>query len=452
MQEMGRMTAKSIIRTSLSSFIKQAFHELNPGTAYLNNWHISAFAKKLEEAERGEVKRLVVNMPPRYLKSICGAVAWPAWLLGLDPSRRIIVASHSSNLSIKHSVDTRKIMQSTWYREVFPQVEFASDQNEKNKFMTTKSGFRLAASVNTGITGEGGNFLIVDDPISPEKALCKTTREQVLRWFDQTFTTRLDDKKSGVIIVLMQRLHELDLAGELLKRGGWEHLCFSAINADNKLLHEEREGWDEINRLKTDMGEYAFTAQYLQQPYRLEGGIIKREWLKFYDNAELLNKAAIFQSWDTAIKTTENSDYSVCITFAETDAGYYVLDILREKLSYPDLKRQFYHMAQKWQPDAILVEDKASGQSLIQDLRIETTLPVIAQMPKEDKLSRLAAVSPIIEAGRLYLPKHVNHASSLEAELLSFPNGNNDDMVDALSQFLSWVKNKNYYLPNIRRI
>lgn len=444
-------TIDAILRTDFCSFVERSFNTLNPGTEYMHNWHIEKIAEKLEEAESGKVKRLVINMPPRYLKSLCVAVSWPAFLLGNDPSRRIIAASHSSSLSVKHSVDTRKIMQSEWYKNIFPNLSFANDQNEKSKFMTTESGFRLATSVGGAITGEGGNFLIIDDPLSPEKAMCSNSREQTLRWFDQTFSTRLDSKKSGVIIVVMQRLHEEDLSGSLLEREGWDHLCLPAVNDNNELLHEEREGWSEIRRIKSDMGEYGFSAQYLQKPYCLDGGIIKNEWLQFYGE-EISQPIAIYQSWDTAIKTSNTSDYSVCLTVAETKNGFYIIDALREKLAYPDLKRRFLSEAEKWKPDAILVEDKASGQSLIQDLRMETTLPIIAQMPKDDKVTRLAGVSPMIEAGKLFLPKRTALSQVLTAELLAFPSSRHDDMVDALSQFLTWVKNKNYILPNIRRI
>jgi len=345
---------------------------------------------------------------------------------------------------VKHSIDTRKIMRTKWYKKLFPAVSFARDQNEKSKFMTSEGGFRLATSVGGAITGEGGNYLIVDDPLSPEQAMSANSRELTLRWFDQTFSTRLDDKKNGIIIVVMQRLHQEDLSGSLLKRG-WKYLCLPVMDADGEPLHAEREGKEEIEQLRADMGEYAFMAQYMQKPFRLEGGIIKGDWLQFYD--DLPEEAAIYQSWDTAIKTLETSDYTVCLTFAETANGFYVVDALREKLSYPDLKRKFLAQAEKWNPQAVLVEDKASGQSLIQDLQRETTLPIIAQMPKDDKLTRLAAISPIIEAGKLFLPKTGAWPQMLQAELVGFPNADNDDMVDALSQFFNWVRKRRNYLP-----
>ena len=444
------MAIDSITRSSLYYFIGKSFQTLNPATEYLPNWHIMQIARALERCVAGDVRRLIINMPPRYLKSICASVAFPAWLLGNDPARRVIVASHNQNLSLKFSLDTRRVMTSRWYREIFPHVRFADDQNEKGKFMTTESGFRLATSVGGGITGEGGNFLIVDDPQVPASALNKNARAEVVEWFDQTFSTRLDDKKNGIMIVVMQRLHEDDLSGVLLARGGWEHLSFPVIDERGRLLHAAREGVEEVARLKAELGEYVFASQYLQAPYVLSGGIIKREWVKFFDVMPSLSEGAIYQSWDTAVKAGESSDYSVCLTVLENASGVFVVDVLREKLVYPELKRKVLMMAEVWKPDAILVEDKASGQSLIQDLRLECALPVIAQMPVGDKVTRLARVSPMIEAGKVFFGRNMQ---LLEAELVSFPGGKNDDMVDALSQVLSWIKGKNSGpVMNIRRI
>ena len=441
----------SILRADLCSFIEKTFYTLNPNVKYLHNWHIEKIAEKLEAAAEGKVRRLVISMPPRYLKSVCVSVAWPAWLLGKDPTRRILVASHSANLSTKHSVDTRKIMQSSWYKKIFPNFEFANDQNEKNKFMSSKFGFRIATSVNASITGEGGNFLIIDDPLSPEQAMCKNTREGVLRWFDQTFSTRLDNKKQGVIVLVMQRLHEDDLAGNLLKRQGWESLTIPVLDEGGNLLHEEREGLDEINKIREDLGEFGFSAQYLQKPILLDGAIIKKAWLKYYDDAPE-SILAVYQSWDTAIKTGDKSDFSACITIAETANGFYVLDCFKERLQYPDLKRKIAELAAKFNANGVLIEDKASGQSIIQDLRAESKLPIIAINPKDDKITRLARVSPLIEAGKLLLPQLAKWRSELESELFSFPNSKHDDVVDAISQFLNWARGKQGNNPNLRRI
>jgi len=440
-----------ILRCDLYSFIHKSFYALNPGVKYLPNYHIWEIAKALEGVTQGKISRLIINVPPRYLKSHCVNVAWPAWLLGNNPARKIISASYNGLLAVKHSVDCRFIMQSEWYEEIFPDLQFAKDQNEKNKFMTTERGFRMATSVNGGITGEGGDFLIIDDPINPAMAASKTARDDVVEWFDQTFSTRLNNKKKGAIVLVMQRLHEDDLSGILLRRNGWKHLCLPAISAKGELLHEAREGLKEIEMIKSDLGEYGFAAQYMQNPYKLENGLIDKDWLQFYDKLPEENKG-VYQSWDTAIKTGNNADYSAGICFIECENKFYVADVVRGKFEYPELKRRIVDFAEKWKADAVLIEDKASGQSIIQDLKAETKLPILAQMPKADKITRLAAITPMIEAGKLCVPKYAEWYQQFEAEILSFPESVNDDQVDALSQFLTWVKWRGQQFVSLRRV
>ncbi len=219
----------AILRQDLASFTAKAFQTVDPGTRYRDNWHIGLVAEHLAACARGEITRLVINMPPRHLKSLCVSVAWPAWLLGQDPGKRIMAASYSRALAVKHALDCRLILGAPWYRRIFPGVALAADQNEKHKVQTTARGHRIATSVGGTATGEGADVLIVDDPHNPRQAMSEKIREKALDWFDQTFSTRLDDKRRGVIVVVMQRLHERDLTGHLLARGGWEHLCLPAV-------------------------------------------------------------------------------------------------------------------------------------------------------------------------------------------------------------------------------
>jgi hypothetical protein len=246
---------------------------IDSGTRYLPNWHIDLIAEYLAAAERGEVTRLIINMPPRALKSICVSVAWPAWLLAHDPKRRILAASYASGIAIKHSIDCRQVLRTPWYQELFPQTRMTEDQDEKSKFMTSARGFRLATSVGGTLTGEGGNFLIMDDPISPSQAMNRKKRDVANKWFEHTFASRLDDKKRGVIILVMQRLHPEDLSGYLLEKGGWEQLSLPALNnekqvyrygsirkiyAEGELLHADRENIALMEQAKQDLGSAAF--------------------------------------------------------------------------------------------------------------------------------------------------------------------------------------------------
>jgi len=456
----------AILRQDLASFTAKAFQTVDPGTRYRDNWHIGLVAEHLAACARGEITRLVINMPPRHLKSLCVSVAWPAWLLGHDPGKRIMAASYSRALAVKHALDCRLILGAPWYRRIFPGVALAADQNEKHKIQTTARGHRIATSVGGTATGEGADVLIVDDPHNPRQAMSETLREKALDWFDQTFSTRLDDKRRGVIVVVMQRLHERDLTGHLLARGGWEHLCLPAVaerrtviafgqgrvlRRAGDLLHPAREGPDEIERARRDLGAYGFAAQYQQRPAPVGGGLVKLAWFRRY-RAAPARPLRIVQSWDTAHKAAALNDPSVCGTWAETEAGYYLLDVMRARLAYPDLRRAAASLAEKWGADAILIEDKASGQSLIQDLRAGTRLPVIAVTPEADKLTRMSTASPTIEAGRVFLPESAPWLNDYEMEMMHFPNVAHDDQVDMTSQFLRWVATRDRPAPRLRSL
>jgi predicted phage terminase large subunit-like protein len=448
-----RRAFDALLRHDLSAFIARTFHTVNPGTPYLPNWHIRLIADYLEATRRSEITRLLINMPPRMMKSLCVTVAWPAFLLGHDPAARILAASYSQYLALKHAQDTRLVVGSPWFARAFPAFRIAPGQNEKHKFLTTRNGFRFATSTGGAATGEGGDFLIVDDPLSPLQAASATHREQALRWFDQTFSTRLNDKKRGRIVVVMQRLHAEDLSGHLLERGGWEHLCLPAqaerpqrffINGHfyergaGDLLHPSREGPDELARAARELGSFGYAAQYQQTPMAEQGGMIEPGWLRRYREPPDAEGTRIVQSWDTAIKSGAGHDASACLTFGERDGMFYLLEAFTLRAEFPALRRAVLAQAEKWQPEAILIEDKASGQSLLQDLRSTTSLPVIGLLPKGDKRTRLAACSPLIEAGRLHLPHHAAWLEAFERELFAFPHAPHDDQVDALSQFLQW--------------
>lgn len=455
-----------IEKNHFSAFIRQSFETVNPGAEYLSNWHIEAISEYLEATRRSEITRLIINMPPRSLKSVCVTVAWPAWLLGNDPRTRIMASSYSTTLSLKHALDTRLIVSSEWFKRRFPECQIERGENQKHKFVTTARGFRFATSVGGTATGEGGDVLIVDDPLNPSQAMSKTRRDHANNWFDQTFSTRLNNKKTGRIVLVMQRLHPEDLSGHLLSKGGWEQLKLPAlaetahsirINAfckDRKAgepLHTEREDKELIERAKNDLGSFAFAAQYQQEPLHTDSAMLSSHWLKRYDRLPE-TFARIVQSWDTAIKAEAKNDASVCITFGEFEHNHYIIDVLSLRAEYPELKRTACEHAARWDVDTVLIEDKASGQSLLQDLRRETSLPLVARNPKGDKLTRFAAITALIEAGRLYLPKKAPWLADFETELLSFPHVPHDDQVDSLTQYFNWLREHDRNALKIRRL
>jgi predicted phage terminase large subunit-like protein len=406
----------------------------------------------------------MINMPPRALKSVCVSVAWPAWLLGHNPSLRIIVASYSQVLSIKHSLDCRAIMESSWYKEMFPETRLSEVHNTKSKFLTTQFGFRFAVSVGGSITGEGGDYLIIDDPHNPTHIHSRRQREKVKAWYEQTFATRLNDKKKGAIILVMQRLHEGDLAGHLLASSKrWQHLKLPAIAQEEQIfevngkayiyrpgevLHSAREEAEELDYIQEELGSHNFAAQYLQEPVSNASSLIKAEDITFYTQLEEFD--FIVQSWDTAIKVASSNDYTVCTTWGVKENRYFLIDMLRSKFEYSELKRTIIEQAAKYRTNMVIIEDKASGQSIIQDLAIETNIHIKKYRPVKDKITRFAATIPYFESGRILIPENAPWLNVFMQEIMAFPNSQHDDIVDSLSQFIDVIKSYRHMLPRIR--
>ncbi len=291
----GRLRVKfdAATRTHFPLFLRRVMGSVAPGVRYTHNWHIDAIGEYLAACARGDITRLIINLPPRMLKSTIISVAWPAWLLGHQPHQRIMAASYAQSLSIKHSTDCRAVMEAAWYRRLFPGTRLAADQNEKEKFATTQRGYRRAVSVGGAAIGDGGNILLIDDPLNPLQASYHHQREGVNQWFDHTWATRLDDKQRGAMVVVMQRLHPEDLSGYLLGKGGWEHLCLPAIapmrsvvamggfhhvREAGEVLQASREPMEVLERLKQDIGSANFNAQYQQAPLKQAGGMVRAHW------------------------------------------------------------------------------------------------------------------------------------------------------------------------------
>ena len=220
---------RAILRTDLYAFTQKVFETVVPGVTFSRNWSTEAVTHALEKVVRGETTRLIVNIPPRHLKSICASVALPAFLLGHDPTRKVICVSYSDDLAVKFSNDCRAVMQSEWYKRTFPQTQIDRAKNTETEFRTTQRGYRLATSVGGTLTGRGGDVIIIDDPIKPQDAQSEAIRNKTIQWYENTLLSRLDDKVRGAIVLVMQRLHLDDLAGHLLEKGGFEHLCLPAI-------------------------------------------------------------------------------------------------------------------------------------------------------------------------------------------------------------------------------
>lgn len=457
---------RAFLRRDLFAFTERSFSELNPTTTFLPNWHIEVVTSALEACRRGQIKRLIINQPPRSLKSHCASVAFPAFLLGHDPTAQIICASYAQDLANKHALDCRTILSSPWYQSVFTRTRLSPDRQAVQEFMTTQFGFRLSTSVGGVLTGRGANFIIIDDPLKPEEAYSDTKRKAANDWFDATLYSRLNDKRTGCIILIMQRLHEDDFVGHVLGLEPWTVVRLPAIAEQDEphviqtpygtrrfqrrageALHPEREPLDVLNHLREALGEYNFAGQYQQAPAPLGGGMVKAEWFKIYTVADRPEKfEMIFQSWDTANKPTELSDYSVCTTWGVKEKHLYLLHVFRKRLGYPELKRAVRDQAEAFSPQTILIEDKASGTQLIQELVGEGMHAIKKYDPTMDKIMRMNTVTSTMENGFVHLPDKAAWLGEYVHELAIFPSGKYDDQADSTSQALDWFKNNRTHL------
>jgi predicted phage terminase large subunit-like protein len=445
---------RAVLRSDFLAFLHRCMLTLNPGAPFLSNWHIEAIAYQLERVRRGEITRLIINMPPRSLKSIITSVAFPAFMLGHDPRRKIFGISYGAELAAKHSADFRSIVQSPWYRLAFPNMAVA--RTSDSDVFTTRRGFRRATSIHATLTGLGGDCFIIDDPLKPVDAQSDTQRNGLNDWFSNTLVSRLDNKATGAIIVVMQRVHLYDLTGYLLENSsGWELLSLPAIAeideeiavADGRThvrrageaLHPEREPLEELEKLQKELGSAVFVGQYQQAPIAPGGSMIPQSWLRYYDEPpEQTYRGKIIQSWDCAGKAGAHNSWSVCTTWLLIDDHYYLLDLTRGRYEYPQLRDTAVALAERFDPLYILIEDASTGIALAQELRQAGVFTVKPIPVDRDKETRLFVQQAKFEAGKVHFPRGARYLRELEAELLAFPQSRTNDQVDSISQALSY--------------
>lgn len=460
------------LRRDLLSFIERSFGEINPQTPLLSGPHLEVIASRLEACRQRKIRRLIINLPPRQLKSHCASVAFPAWCLAHNPGRHIICASYGQDLADKFARDCRRIMNSGWYRALFPTR--LADRQAVSDFTTAERGTRMATSVGGVLTGRGADLIIIDDPLKPDEALSESRRKAVNEWYDHTLLSRLNDKAAGCIIIIMQRLHQDDLVGHVLGQEEWDVLSFSAIAEQDEvhlfedlrgrrrferragdILHPERDSAATLGQIRQTVGEYVFASQYQQNPSPLGGAMVRTKWLRYYEPGECPDQPdEIVQSWDTANKANDLSDYSVCTTWAVADERYYLLDVYRERLNYPDLKRKARELANLHRAETVLIEDKASGTQLIQDLKEDGLSGVEGYSPPAgtDKLMRLYAQTATFENGQVLLPRRAPWLNDYVSELTGFPGSKHDDQVDSTTQALHHMRTQSSSLAVWRRL
>ena len=465
--DVGAQLQRLICERSLPDYMREAWPILNPATPLIFNWHIDLIAEYLLACILGQIHRLIINVPPKSSKSTLVSVMWPTWAWGPlnQPGTRWMFASYSERVSTRDSLARRTLLTSQWYLNHWgPRVRLIADQNQKTIFQNTARGHMLATTMGGQGTGLGGQILVIDDPHDTEKIISEKERQRGLHNFDHKLYTRLDDRKLGAIVVVMQRLHTKDLSGHLLEGAGgerWEHLCIPMeaparkvyifplskkeyVREEGELLNLVREGPAEIEEHKERLGSLGYAGQFQQRPVPEGGAIFKSSYLKLWPedkdrDVELPRVIRTVQSWDCAIKTSETNSYSVCTTWFELDDRFLLRHVWRKHVEFPEMLHAMHELAAQFHPDCILVEDKASGQSAIQELR-RSRLPVIALNVDSDKTARARAAAPTAEAGKIWIMRDAPWARLYIDELCNFPKSEFTDQVDSTTQFINWAK------------
>ena len=451
---------RAVLRDDFEAFIEAVFLTLLPSGTFVPSWHISALAYVLREVAEGRCTRLAINLPPRHLKSICASVALPAWILGHDPTRSIICASYSEELAKKHARDCRLIMESSWYKALFPGTRLSRRKNTELEITTTKHGFRLTTSVGGTLTGRGADVMIIDDPIKASDGESEAARRAVNDWYDVAALNRLNDKARGAIVIAMHRLHEDDITGHAVERSKqFRVLSLPAIAEEEtripigpdrfhtrkagEALSPEREDLETLARVKAEMGSRAYSAQYQQAPMPAAGNFFKASWLKTYKTPPAIENLRIIHSWDVAMTNRETADYSVGTIWGITGEHHlYLLEVVRGRWELPDLKRQVLSTAERYRPEAILIEDVSVGTALLQEMRRDNHHNFIGCKAEKDKMTRAYSTQTTFEAGNVYLPEESLWLSEFTRELLGFPSTRHDDQVDSVVQFINWQKDR----------
>ena len=481
-------------RLSLYTFFKQAWPSLEGATPFVDGWHIGAIAEHLEAVFKRQIKRLLINVPPRSGKSSLVSAAFPAWVWLHKPSEKFLYASYAGSLSMEHSLKCRRLIESEWYVSRWGrQVQLTSDQNAKSFFDNTAGGYRIATSVGGSSTGKGGSILICDDPNNAKDGESEVKRDSTNKWKAQVWSTRLNDPKNDCEIVIQQRLQEQDVSGIILsddRKEEWVKLILpnefeegrrtktmilpssqgkvwqDPRTQEGELLCPERFGKQETDRAKKELGSYGYAGQYQQRPSPEEGGIIKKAWFKWWKNEGSPDIEMIIQSWDMAYTTNKTSSYSVCTTWGYFNNEYglgslILLGMWRDKVGDEELRKRVKRLyfdyrdtgpvrnpALKGQTvGPCLVEVKANGRPILEDLH-RAGIPAIGCDPgKYGKIERVRHITHLIEAGVIWLPAQSPHYTSLlpfaqdfERHMTLFPNAETRDVVDSMTQCLFYGK------------
>ena len=454
-QELKYALNKTLCEMSFYEFFKQAWHIVEPAIELSSNWHHKYICDALQEeaeriiAKKPKTKDIIINVPFRSTKSLIVTVMFPVWSWIKDPKLRFITSSYSANLSIELATKSRDIIFSEWFKSRWGTIfHIKKDQNLKERYENNHMGMRRATSVGGTVTGQGGDFLIVDDPLSPQMANSATERENANEWYRTTFYSRLNSPKIGVRIIIMQRVHEDDLSGFLLDREtrlNYNHICIPAtidgvvkpkklenFYDDNGLFWDERFGQDVLDDYKKALGSYGYAGQLMQTPTPLDSGMIRQEWFKIdrYREDGVVNFVI-----DPAYTANQKNDPSALLAYIYKDNKWQIIDCTNVYKEFPDLVKFIPQWVTKngyTNKSRIFVEPKASGKSIVQTLIRETGLNVREDKPPtKDKVARVADISATLESGRVGLLQGSWNNEFLD-QLTKFPSAKHDDMVDCL--------------------
>ena len=437
---------KEKARDSFIGFVKHAW------PAFIEGRHHKIMADAFDRVARGDLKRLIVNMPPRHTKSEFASYLLPAWFLGNFPDKKIIQTAHTAELSVGFGRKVRNLVDSDDFKKIFSQVSLRSDSKAAGRWSTNKGGEYFAIGVGGAVTGKGADLLIIDDPHSEQEGQSAdpSVFDKVYEWYTSGPRQRL--QPGGAIIVVMTRWHKRDLTGQIIKSSAqrtgsdeWEVIEFPALMPSGKPLWPEFWPQDELDALKNELPAPKWNAQYQQNPTSEEGALVKREWWREWEDDDPPYCEFIIQSWDTAFLKTQRSDYSACTTWGVfympddngmQQANLILMDSHKERLEFPELKKKAYEMWADWQPDAFVVEAKAAGVPLIFELR-QMGIPVAEYTPSRgnDKIARVNAVADLFASGMVWAPKR-RFAEEVVEEFAAFPAGEHDDLVDSSTQAL----------------
>lgn len=449
----------ALCEVDLKTFIQEAWPIVVPQEPFQDSKHIDAITEHLEWLANGEFFNLLINMPPKFGKSVINSVMFPAWLWIRDPSLRIISASYGQQLSTRDALAHRILISSNWYRERWgDRYAIQYDQNEKTRFENSQRGIRIATSIGGMLTGETGDLIIVDDPHNVTEAASEVKRQEVLDWWNIAMPSRSGRKGRAKRLVVMQRVHELDLSGEILKQGNFTHLCLP-MEFETKLAKTSWRGWRDW---RTEEGELlwptrftpeiiqatlkppimtsnAYAGQYQQRPAPAEGGMFLRKWWKYHNRpaeALLAKPDDSVWSFDMAFKDHKDSDFVCGLAIVREKADFYILPHrIHERMGFSASKQAVKNCNRMYPMRRILIEDKANGTAIVEELKRDVGR-VLAIEPEGGKESRAASIQGWVEGGNVYLPEDAAWVEEFIQELAVFPNGANDDYVDALSQAL----------------